>query len=240
MKKSMKRSMESRLKRLLRIEKAIDRIVGVMVALTALFLISSIYDTYKFTRAGMDTVEYRDFRELQAINPDTVAWLTVDDTHIDHPVVQGADNFSYLDRGFDGKYYAGGTLFLDEDNDPELGDSYILIHGHHMSGGAMFGDLERFLDAEFFGAAGSGVLKTGDRVYSLYAAGAGIYDAYDSDVYGAGGEIPIGKLSECVNRRTVVWEDGDKLLALSTCSGDMDDRRIVVFFRMRYAGRNDE
>ena len=36
------------------------------------------------------------FEELLAINPDVCAWLTLDNTGIDYPVVQGEDNLSYI------------------------------------------------------------------------------------------------------------------------------------------------
>ena len=89
-----------------------DRIVSWMLkwfVLTLLLMVGfSYYDMYRFTRAGIGVVEYRDFAALRQINPDVAAWLTLDGTHVDHPVVKGTDNFEYLDRDFYGKTYAGG------------------------------------------------------------------------------------------------------------------------------------
>ena len=131
-------------KRWRKINQWIDRaLLSVLIFLIA-FIGSGLIDSLVFLEAGMGSVKYHSFSQLMRINPDTVAWLTMDGTHIDHPVVRSADNFDYLDRSFEGKYYAGGTLFMDKgDRDP--GDPYCIIHGHHMAGGAMFGDLNKYL-----------------------------------------------------------------------------------------------
>ena len=41
---------------------------------------------------------------LRQVNPAAVAWLTIPDTHLDYPIVQGEDNDYYLHHGFDGAY----------------------------------------------------------------------------------------------------------------------------------------
>lgn len=194
----------------------------------------SYYDMYRYTRAGMDSVEYQDFESLRRINPDVVAWLTLDGTSIDHPVVQGKDNFEYLDINFYRKPYAGGTLFLDEQCPKNFSEEYQLIHGHHMSGGAMFGDLKKYTEEECFGKNRTGQLLTPAGEYDLEILGVGMFDAYDSGIYRLNGskERPLQEFVKCVHKRKTDFEEKDKLLCLSTCSGDMDDRRIVVFAKM--------
>lgn len=169
-----------------------DRIVSWMLkwfVLTLLLVVGfSYYDMYRFTRAGIDGVAYRDFAALRQINPDVAAWLTLDGTHVDHPVVKGTDNFEYLDRDFYGKTYAGGTLFLDEQCPKDFAQEYQLIHGHHMAGGAMFGDLKKYLDKNFFRKNKRGQLLTPKGRYDLEIIGAGIFDAYDSKIYSINGK----------------------------------------------------
>jgi len=55
---------------------------------------STQYTIYKPTVEN----EALSFMELQAINPDVFAWLTVYGTNIDYPVVQGPDNLTYVSR----------------------------------------------------------------------------------------------------------------------------------------------
>lgn len=220
--------------------KEVFRVVLGIILLCLVFMGLSLIDMYRFTYQGINTCEYHDFDTLLGINPDTRAWLTVDGTNIDHPVVQAEDNFKYLDVDFYGKTYAGGSIFLDAGNAGDFSDVYSIIHGHHMEHGAMFGDLEKLLDNKFLQEYGTGQLLTPESRYALEVAGVGIFDAYNLEVYAVKGrtEIPIELLSKCSRRREVEFESGDRMLALSTCSGDMNNDRIVVLCRMRYTGKN--
>ncbi len=87
-----------------------------------------------------------DFYDLYETNPDTVGWLRVGD-NIDYPVVQ-RDNDFYLHHDFYGNEDNNGTLFVNEYNSLMPRDWLVLIHGHHMRSGAMFG---RLMDYEDFG-----------------------------------------------------------------------------------------
>lgn len=228
------RKLKRRILRLERADRIFSFIAGFVTVLTLILIGAAYYDMYRFTREGIDTVEYHDFGELIGINPDTVAWLTMDGTHIDHPVVQGKDNFEYLDKNFYGRAYAGGTLFLAADCPPDFLNPYQIIHGHHMAGGAMFGDLGRYRKKDFFNRNSTGQLLTREQNYDLKVIGTGMADAYDSEVYSARRSgNPAAVRGKCSRWRNVKWKPEDKLLCLSTCSGEMDDTRTVVFCRMR-------
>ncbi|MBR1987189.1 MAG: class B sortase [Mogibacterium sp.] len=210
-----------------RINTWIDRVILSVLLALIVFTGSGLIDGFVFLEEGVKGVEYHSFSRLRRINPDVEAWITVDGTHIDHPVVRSADNFDYLDKGFDGKFYAGGTLFMDM-NDESFEDPYCMIHGHHMAAGAMFGDLDRFLDGDFFERNSSGVLLTPEYDYDIEVFAAGVYNAYDRNIYRAGRTFMYEYVKEnAVNIR----ERGlhDHVLALSTCMDDMTDNRAVVF-----------
>ena len=72
------------------------------------------------------------FEELLAINSDVKAWLTLDNTAIDYPVVQGENNFSYINTDVYGDFALAGSIFLDSDCDGSFNDPYSLLYGHHM------------------------------------------------------------------------------------------------------------
>lgn len=205
------------LKRWIRANRLVDRVLLVMLLLAAALAGYAMFDDWRFLEHGMGE-EYHDFRELLAVNPDTAGWLRLEGTQIDHPVVQGRDNFEYLDKGFDGNFYAGGCLFLDAANKRDFSDAYNIIHGHHMSGGAMFGGLEHYLDKSYLKEHKKGILLTPERDYDLEILCAITCNAYDPEVYAAGSAPPK--------------RFKGKILALSTCAGDMSDERIVVFCRM--------
>ena len=84
------------------------------------------------------------FHELQAVNPDVCAWVTLDNTNIDHPVLQGTDNLSYINRDVYGNFSLAGSIFLDSRNDSHFSDPYSLLYGHHMDNSGMYGDLDLY------------------------------------------------------------------------------------------------
>lgn len=212
------------------INKWIDRILLSVLLFLMVFVGSGLIDEIRFLREGTGGIKYHSFAQLLEINPDTAAWLTMDGTHIDNPVVRSRDNFDYLDKGFDGKYYAGGTLFLDKDVN-SFEDRYCIIHGHHMAAGAMFGDLARYLEPGFFEENMSGILLAPDYDYDLTVFAAGVFDAYDGNIYKTGEAVPASYIKEnAANQRTA--DDPCHVLALSTCFDDMTDKRIIVFCSM--------
>ena len=98
------------------------------------------------------------FAELRAVNGDVRAWLTLDGTAIDYPVLQGTDNMTYLNRDVYGRFALAGSIFLDAGCDGGFGGAYALLYGHHMENSLMFGDLDSYRDAVFFRGNTTGTL----------------------------------------------------------------------------------
>lgn len=96
-----------------------------------------------------------------------VAWLTVDDTNIDYPIMQGVTNEEYLNKDPEGKYSLAGSLFLDSRNKADFTDPYSLIYGHHMAQKKMFGALDDFKDMDFLKSHTHGTLIVGQKVYDI-------------------------------------------------------------------------
>ena len=68
-----------------------------------------------------------DFAALESINSDCVAWIRIDGTEIDYPVVQGHDNSFYLKHLFGGKWNGAGCIFLDSRVNPDLSDRHSVL-----------------------------------------------------------------------------------------------------------------
>ena len=85
------------------------------------------------------------FAVLQEQNPDTIGWITTG-FNVDLPILY-RDNSFYLDHDFDGNYSNAGSIFLDQRNVKEMTDDMLLIYGHNMRSGAMFGDLDGYRQA---------------------------------------------------------------------------------------------
>ena len=91
------------------------------------------------------------FKELYQLNNDFVGWLTIDGTRVDYPVMQKKDNESfYIDKNFYKEEAIGGSLFLSSSSDIYLPTDNILIYGHTMTDGTMFGDLKKYEDEAFY------------------------------------------------------------------------------------------
>ena len=78
-----------------------------------------------------------DFQNLQQINPEILAWITVPGTPIDYPVALGEDNSYYLNHTVTGESNILGSIFATAGTDFE--ESHIILYGHNMASGKMFG-----------------------------------------------------------------------------------------------------
>lgn len=177
--------------------------------------------------------------ELQAINPDVVGWLTIDDTHIDYPVVIGDDDMEYVNKDVYGDFALSGSIFLDSDNARDISDPYTLVYGHHMDNGAMFGDVVEFVNTDYFEAHPTGTLYLPNATYSIELFACLEVDAFDSMVYDPL-RYPDGNVSELLNyidenavqSRYIGVTPQDKVIGLSTCAEAETNGRVVIFGRL--------
>ena len=123
------------------------------------------------------------FEELQAKNSDVCGWITIYGTHVDYPVVRGADNSVYLMRDPEGNYRMSGSIFMDCANQREFTDFNTILYGHHMDGGAMFGDLDKYLSDPFADSHLYGNIYADGKDYGLELFAFLEVDAYNTDLY---------------------------------------------------------
>ena len=106
--------------------------------------------------------------EDNPISDEMVAWVTIDNTDIDYPVMQSSDNIKYLNTDPFGSYSLSGSIFLDSRNSPDFSDNYSVLYGHHMERGKMFGALDFFLDSSYLANHTSGSLIIGKDAQAVY------------------------------------------------------------------------
>lgn len=180
------------------------------------------------------------FEELLGINPDVCAWVTLDNTAIDYPVVQGEDNFTYVNTDVYGDFSLAGSIFLDVNCDKNFTDPYSLLYGHHMEESKMFGDLDLYKDAEFFAENTTGELILPDRTYDLQtfacllvpSSESAIFQPqrWDSDLQGLytfAQENALNLNTETLAAMKAAGDDA-QVLALSTCSTEFTDARTIL------------
>nr|WP_164124851.1 class B sortase [uncultured Sharpea sp.] len=138
--------------------KLINIILSILMIILLLYGGFSLYSNYQINHnaLGGNYLKYKPQNNAEGLaalmkkNKDVRAWLTIDHTHIDYPVVQGHYDYEYLNKDVFGDYTLSGSIFMSTTNNPHFQDPYTLIYGHHMEAGAMFGDIDKFLDRSFF------------------------------------------------------------------------------------------
>lgn len=180
-----------------------------------------------------------EYGELFLQNPDMVGWLSVAGTTLNYPIMQTKDNPNYyLKHNFEKAYSDLGTPYIQEDCDIEQSDN-LIVYGHHIKGGKMFGALESYKDKGFYEEHRTiqfdtltqhgeyeiiAVFKTvaysseGFRYYDFV-------DAEDEESFNA----YVEKCKELALYDTgVTAEYGDRLITLSTCEYSAQNGRLVV------------
>ena len=95
--------------------------------------------------------EYKiDFAKLKQKNSDAIAWIKVNGTDIDFPVVKGTDNSYYLTHNFDKEKNKAEWIFADYRNKFDGTDKNIIIYGHNMKNGSMFASLKDVIKEEWY------------------------------------------------------------------------------------------
>lgn len=102
------------------------------------------------TKKGKDKCPVTvDFEALAKVNPDVKAWIYIKGTGINYPIVQAADNTTYLHRTFEGKDSFIGAIFLDAGCEPDFSSENSIVYGHNLKNGQMFGMLKKHYDTEY-------------------------------------------------------------------------------------------
>ena len=89
-----------------------------------------------------------DFETLKNINSDVKAWINIEKTNINYPVMQTSNNDYYLKHDINKKYSSCGSIFLDCDSDASFTKKNTVIYGHNLLNGKMFAELTNILDGK--------------------------------------------------------------------------------------------
>ena len=177
------------------------------------------------------------FDLLQQKNKDVVGWLYCEDTLLNYPVAQAANNDYYLRRLLDGSYNYGGTLFMDYRCDAAAGDWCTTIYGHSMQDDTMFGSLLDYKKQSYYDEHPVLWYFTPGQAYKVELIG-GYLTNSTSEVYAAP-ETPEERdavAARVKNNSTfvsnVTWEEDSRLLMLSTCSYETEDSRYVLLGKL--------
>lgn len=182
-----------------------------------------------------------EYKNLYDSNKRLIGWLKIDDTKIDYPVMQTTNNEYFLNHNFNQQTDRNGALFLDKDCDVLAPSTNLIIYGHHMKSGNMFGTLDKYSSEEYYKehpiiqfdsiyekgtyeimyVFRSRIYNEEDVVFKYYQ----FIDAMSQQEF----ESNMAEMAALSLYDTGVTASyGDHLLTLSTCDYYVNDGRFVV------------
>lgn len=181
-----------------------------------------------------------DFDSLYNINNDACGWILINGTQISYPLVQGSDNEYYLTHTINGTYNGAGTIFLDARMENGFASDNTIIYGHNMKNGTMFGELKKYKSADYCSEHNIIDIFTKDSMYSYEVVATAIVDPADQMIYTYDftDEAHFTSYRDYINSVKLydtgvnIYSD-DRLVTLSTCTGDSTQRFVVIAKRIQ-------
>lgn len=186
--------------------------------------------------------------ELQQQYSDVQAWIEIEGTNINYPVMQREDNDFYSNHDYKGEKSKRGSIFLDKAYSWSIPSSNLLIYGHNNSkDGTMFADLLKYKKEEFYKEHPIIKFTTSkeDSEYEIIAVFTSrIYYKSEKDLYrwyyfiNAENEEEYSEYVNYVKQESLydtgkTAKYGEQLITLITCEYSAEDGRLAVVARKR-------
>lgn len=187
-------------------------------------------------------IKILNFQNIQKENSNIVAWIKIEDTNINYPVLQGKDNNYYLYKNYKDEYSRNGSIFLDYNCNLEKYNMNYLIYGHNNNNGMMFSELIKYQDKDFFNSHTkiNLITSTENSTYNIISVfKSQIYSKTDEEVFKYYNYIDLSNevlfydyINNCKSQSlyNIAYnpEYGDKILTLSTCEYSKANGRLVI------------
>lgn len=175
-----------------------------------------------------------DFDSLLEINDDLVGWIKIRALDLSYPVVQAEDNDYYLHRTLEQEYNFAGCIFMNCYNNSNMTDQNTIIYGHNMKNGSMFGTLKKFREEETYNKSKYFWIFTPTLIYqyrifsaqTVSSTGITYQTAYSDEDFDEW--ITAAFENSVVDNTGLEVTDEDKIVTLSTCTGDSSTRFVVM------------
>lgn len=176
-----------------------------------------------------------DFDKLTSLNEDTKAWLIVNNTNVNYPVVQGEDNDFYLTHSFDKSYNTAGWVFADYRTTFDTISRNTIVYAHGRKDQVMFGSLTKTLESEWHEDQKNQIVQfstlkynTMWQIFSIYTTEAETY--YLTHDFGS--DESFKEYLKEMQKRSIYdfkvnLNNDDKILTLSTCYNDNGIRLVI-------------
>ena len=204
-------------------------------------IINEIAESVTINEDTNEEKKYKiNFEELKHKNSDTVAWLKVENTNIEFPIVQANNNSYYLTHNFDKKYNVAGWIFADYKNKLDGTDRNIVVYGHNMRNNSMFGSLKDVITEEWYNNEENKyitfVTENDYQTYQVFS----VYQIKTEDYY-IQTEFKSNEFTEFIDTITkrskknfgINVSKEDTILTLSTCSNNNKYRVVLHSVRVK-------
>ena len=185
-----------------------------------------------------------DYVTIYNNNKSLVGWIKIDDTHVDYPVMQSSNEDYYLDHNFNQEKDNNGSIFIDKDCSIWPRSQNIIIYGHNMKSGKMFGDLKKYKSEEYckknpyiyfdtlyekgkyqvMYVFGDNIKDTSEVTFKYYQ----FIDANSVEEWDSAMQTMAEK---SMYDTEITAPFGTQLITLSTCDYEKDAERFVVVAR---------
>lgn len=176
-----------------------------------------------------------DLSLLKEKNPDTVAFIHMENTNINYPIVQTNNNEYYLKHAFDKSRNSAGWVFMDSENNADFSNDNTVIYGHGRLDKTVFGSLKNTLNEAWQSNKENYIIwistPTLDMVYQIFSIYTIESEGYYIKTSFSSSEEKEKWLTEMKKRNTTPQDTAvlptDKILTLSTCLNDNGGRIVV-------------
>lgn len=204
-------------------------------------IINEIAESVTINQETKEEKKYKiNFEELKQKNSDTVAWLKIENTNIEFPIVQANNNSYYLTHNFDKEYNVAGWIFADYKNKLDGTDRNIVVYGHNMRNNSMFGSLKDVITEEWYNNEENKYITfVTENEYQTYQVFS-VYQIKTEDYY-IKTEFKSNEFTEFIDTITkrskkyfgINVSKEDTILTLSTCANNNKYRVVLHSVRVK-------
>lgn len=186
-------------------------------------------------------------KELQRENTDIKAWIRIENTNINYPLLQITDNDYYLTHNYKKEADKYGSIYINSNSNIKDNNSNIIIYGHNkINSTQMFSDLLKYQDIAFYKEHPNIKITTeeGEEEYEIvYVFKSRIFYQDETNVfryyrnYKFENEKQYNEYID--NCRKIQLYDigktasyGEKLITLITCEYSQENGRMVVVAKL--------
>lgn len=168
---------------------------------------------------------------------DVIGYLKIADTGMDYPIVQGEDNYFFKNRNFDRSYSKVAATYMLSECDPNV-TRHLTIYGENIDEDYHFGDLDEFLDGEFFYAHQYITLEllNGTSTWQVFSVHFATKSFNYNEVYFNSNTEYLAyiQMLESLSKynTNVTLSEKDQVLTLTTDYFDLEDGYLLVHAKL--------